>query len=141
MTLADTSAIVAAFAVWHDQHEAVDKAVGDGGPLIAHCALETFSTLTRMPAPGRASPGTVLEFLGSRFSDDLITLSPSGHRSLLESLLAFEISGGATYDALVAATAAEAGATLVTCDRRAMPVYESFAIDVELLPARALNTS
>ncbi len=101
---------------------------------MAHCALETYSALTRMPPPGRASPAPVLEFLRRRFSGELVSLSPSGHRSLMESLLTFEISGGATYDALVAATVAEADATLVTCDRRAMPVYESFGIDVQLLP-------
>ena len=43
------------------------------------------------------------------------------------------ISSGASYDALVAATAASHGAELVTCDRRAAPVYERYGIRVHLL--------
>ena len=133
MTLADTSVMVAAFASWHESHEAADEALGEDETLIAHCALETFSTLTRMPAPGRAPPQLVLDFLRSRFEGPYLTLSPAGHESLMGSLSSAGISGGAAYDALVAATAAEAGADLVSCDRRALPTYEAFGIDVRLL--------
>jgi len=39
-----------------------------------------------------------------------------------------------SYDALVAATAAGCGAELVSCDRRAMPVYERYGIRTQVLP-------
>jgi predicted nucleic acid-binding protein len=42
------------------------------------------------------------------------------------------IAGGAVYDALVAATAAEHGITLATRDRRAADTYRSLDIDFEL---------
>ena len=44
-----------------------------------------------------------------------------------------DIRGGATYDALIAATAREAGARLVTCDRRALSVYERLGVRVQFL--------
>jgi predicted nucleic acid-binding protein len=43
------------------------------------------------------------------------------------------ISGGASCDALVAATAASHGAELVTCDRRAAPAYERYGLRVHLI--------
>ena len=43
------------------------------------------------------------------------------------------VSGAAAYDALVAATAAAASAELVTCDRRALPVYERYGIRTRIL--------
>jgi hypothetical protein len=57
MMVADTSLVVAAFASWHEKHEAARRALDEGLNLIEHCALETFSVLTRLPPPHRA-PGT-----------------------------------------------------------------------------------
>jgi predicted nucleic acid-binding protein len=44
------------------------------------------------------------------------------------------VTGGTAYDALVAATAAAYGAELVSCDRRALPVYERYGVRTLLLP-------
>ncbi|HMJ54951.1 MAG TPA: hypothetical protein VK540_22905 [Polyangiaceae bacterium] len=43
------------------------------------------------------------------------------------------MSGGAAYDALVAATVASASGQLVSCDRRALPIYEQYGIRVVFL--------
>ena len=43
------------------------------------------------------------------------------------------IHGGATYDALIGATAAAEGATLVTAERRALVSYALVGADVELV--------
>jgi predicted nucleic acid-binding protein len=43
------------------------------------------------------------------------------------------ITGGAVYDALVAATAAEHDAELLSCDRRAAATYERFGIRFEMV--------
>jgi predicted nucleic acid-binding protein len=43
------------------------------------------------------------------------------------------ITGGSAYDGLVAATAAASGAELVTCDRRAASVYESYDVPFRLI--------
>jgi predicted nucleic acid-binding protein len=40
------------------------------------------------------------------------------------------VSGGSSYDALIAATAAHHGASLLTRDERAAEVYERIGVDV-----------
>lgn len=54
-------------------------------------------------------------------------------RSVLSRAAHAGISGGAVYDALVAATSSEAGATLVTRDRRAIRIYEALGARFEFL--------
>jgi predicted nucleic acid-binding protein len=48
-------------------------------------------------------------------------------------LPAREVTGGAAYDALVAATAAEFKAELLSCDRRAAVIYDSYGTAFRLL--------
>jgi predicted nucleic acid-binding protein len=43
------------------------------------------------------------------------------------------VAGGTVYDALVAATAADAAADLVTCDRRALAVYDRYGVNARFL--------
>lgn len=43
------------------------------------------------------------------------------------------VTGGAAYDALVATTASEAGALLLSRDRRAAATYDALAAPYELL--------
>ena len=101
--------------------------------LVEHCALETYSVLTRLPAPHRASPDVVRDFLAARFRRPFLRLGAPAYQAFLLRLPDHGISGGAAYDALVAATAASHGAELVTCDRRAAPVYERYGIRVHLV--------
>jgi predicted nucleic acid-binding protein len=101
--------------------------------LVEHCALETYSVLTRLPPPHR-SPGTVVaDFIRARFPDPFLRLSAAAYRSFVLGLAAQEVAGGAAYDALVAATAAGLGAELVTCDRRAAGTYERYGVRVRLV--------
>lgn len=101
--------------------------------LVEHCALETYSVLTRLPAPHRAPGDVVRDFLASRFRPAFLRLSAQAYREFLLRLPDHGVAGGASYDALVAATAASHGAELVTCDRRAAPVYERYGVRVHLL--------
>jgi predicted nucleic acid-binding protein len=102
--------------------------------LVEHCALETYSVLTRLPAPHRAPGDLVRQFLATRLRRPFLRLSAPAYRDfLLLRLPDHGVSGGASYDALVAATAASHGAELVTCDRRAAPVYERYGVRVHLL--------
>jgi predicted nucleic acid-binding protein len=132
---ADTSVVVAAFASWHEDHEAAVEAIKKGVRLIGHVAFETYSVLTRMPAPLRVAPELVLELLTRNFPEQLLTLPALKQHALLSRLVANDIGGGAVYDALVGATAAHAGATLVTLDRRAVPTYSALGISVQVLKA------
>ncbi|MEP7276297.1 MAG: PIN domain-containing protein [Betaproteobacteria bacterium] len=128
MKAADTSLVVAAFASWHQSHETARRALDGGVRLIEHCALETFSVLTRLPAPHRVSGVVVREFLQARFAQPFVRLSARGYRNFVLDLPDRGVSGGAVYDALVAATAAAVGAELVTCDRRALPIYDRYGV-------------
>ena len=133
MTAADTSLVVAAFASWHERHEPARRTLDGGLRLVEHCALETYSVLTRLPAPHRASGEVVREFLKTRFPQPFLRLSPGAYRDFLSALPDRAVSGGAVYDALVAATAAHHGAELVSCDRRAAVVYERYRVRTQLL--------
>lgn len=55
------------------------------------------------------------------------------HKNFVLGLPDRGVTGGAAYDALVAATAAGCDAELVTCDRRALPVYERYGLRARLL--------
>ncbi|MBK8996621.1 MAG: PIN domain-containing protein [Myxococcales bacterium] len=123
MKIADTSVVVAGFASWHEKHEAARRLLDEGLWLVDHSALETYSVLTRLPPPHRAAGSVVRDFLAARFRRPFLRMSPTRHRRFLLGLAGRGIAGGAVYDALIAATAAEAGAELATCDRRAQVTY------------------
>jgi len=101
--------------------------------LIDHCALETYSVLTRLPPPHRSPAAVVRDFLREQFTKPLLRLGASGYKAFVLGLADGGIIGGAAYDALVAATAAENDAELLTCDRRAAAVYEAYRIRFRLL--------
>jgi len=130
---ADTSVVVAAFASWHEHHQAARSALDGGLTLVDHCALETYSVLTRLPPPHRAEASLVREFLRQRFPEPYLRLSTKAYREFVLGLPDRAVSGGAAYDALVAATAASHGAELFTCDRRALHIYEAWGLRTRLL--------
>ena len=129
----DTSVAIAAFASWHEKHELARHVLDDGARLIEHCALETYSVLTRLPAPHRAPSEVVRTFLETRFSGPLLRLGAAAYRTFLSTLPERGVIGGAAYDALVAATAADHKIQLVSCDRRAMTTYERYGVQTRLL--------
>ena len=133
MRSVDTSVVVAAFASWHEQHQAARKVLDAGVHLIDHCALESYSVLTRLPPPHRSPAPVVREFLRARFPGPFLRLSERSYREFVLGLVEQRVTGGAAYDALVAATAAASGADLVTCDRRAAAVYDTYGVPFELL--------
>lgn len=101
--------------------------------LIEHCALETYSVLTRLPAPHRAPGDVVRDFIRARFPEPYLRLGAQDFRGFVLGLTDHGVTGGAAYDALVAATAAGFDAELVTCDRRALPIYERYGIRARLI--------
>jgi len=133
LIVVDTSVVVAGFASWHEGHAGALAALAEGPRLPAHVALEAYSVLTRLPPPHRATAGIVLSFIERRFPDALLTLPASAHRRMLKDAAEAGITGGALYDALVAATARHAGGTLLTRDRRATRTYEAIGADFRLI--------
>jgi predicted nucleic acid-binding protein len=133
MTAVDTSLVVAAFASWHEQHEAARQVLDRGVRLIDHCALETYSVLTRLPPPHRSPAAVVTAFLRARFPAPFLRLDAGRYKAFVLDLAAKQVTGGAAYDALVAATAASTQAELVTCDRRAAAVYDTYGVRFQLI--------
>ncbi len=80
--------------------------------------------LTRLPPPHRAPAELVAEFLRDRFPVGHLALGSARRNSFISDLVRVGVSGGAAYDGLVAAIAAEHDATLLTLDRRATATYE-----------------
>lgn len=132
MKTADSSVVVAAFAPWHEAHSVAARAIRDVDRLPAHVVLETYSLLTRLPQPHRAPASVVREFLARDFPRPPLTIPPKAYGDLLRRLAEGGITGGGAYDALIAAVAAAAGATLLTRDVRAARTYEVMGADVAL---------
>ena len=133
MTVADTSVVVAAFASWHAQHAIADSIVDGKTRLVAHCAVEAYSVLTRLPPPHRVAGHLVRDFLGARFPHPYVGLEADHYAALIPRLVELGISGGASYDALVAATAEVVGDVLISCDRRAAQTYERIGVEFRIL--------
>jgi predicted nucleic acid-binding protein len=131
--LVDTSVAVALLVGDHQHHAAVAQSLaGMQLGLPGHAAFETFSVLTRLPAPLRRTAAAAGRLLHGNFPHTAF-LSESGSADLFTRLAKLGITGGAVYDALVGATAAEHGLPLVTRDLRAVDTYRALDVDVELI--------
>jgi predicted nucleic acid-binding protein len=131
---ADTSVLVASFASWHEHHDVAFSAVGRLDGVVAHCLLETYSVLTRLPAPHRMSAGVVAKYLEATFGHHAVLgLPPEEQRKLVRTCASQGLSGGSVYDAVIAATCARANAKLLTLDTRARPTYAALGVEHEVL--------
>jgi predicted nucleic acid-binding protein len=129
----DSSVLVAALASHHDGHDRAVGALGDASGLIVHAAFETCSVLSRLPEGLRLEAATVLEALERDFPQPWLALDQEGQRACLRRAVDAGLRGGALYDALLAATAREHGATLLSADRRAREAYEAIGAQVSYL--------
>ncbi|HEX3482813.1 MAG TPA: PIN domain-containing protein [Kofleriaceae bacterium] len=131
---ADTSVLVAAFASWHERHDVALAAIRRLDAVVAHCLLETYSVLTRLPAPHRMTADVVSRYLQASFGERrVLGLTPQDQRKLVASLATWGVTGGAVYDALIAAVCRNARATLLTLDGRAHQTYAMLGVSHELL--------
>lgn len=134
MIALDTSVLVAAFASWHEAHAAIRRVMARRPWIPAHVLIETYSVLTRLPAPHRADPQIVADYL-EQFADRVLSPPPDSYSELIHTVTRLKVSGGAIYDALVGATAREADAVLMTRDRRASSVYAALGVRHEFVSA------
>lgn len=133
MIAVDTTVALAALSRWHPHHVAAAAAIGDTPSLPAHCGAELYSTLTRLPDPYRLRPAAAAEAIGNAYAGHWLLPSAELMESLPAMLASLRIAGGAVYDALVAVTVREHGATLVSLDRRAEATYRATGVDFELI--------
>jgi predicted nucleic acid-binding protein len=127
----DASVLIAALAEWHPAHE-VSRAVlkQDDRALVAHAAVEATSVLSRMPEPFRVTARVVLDGLDRDYPSPWLVLPGLDQQAFLSRAVDAGLRGGALYDALIAATVREHGATLLSADRRAQDAYEAMGVDV-----------
>lgn len=133
VALLDTSTAVPFLLTTHAAHDTTFNALHQLElGLSGHAQFETFSTLTRMPEPGRTSPSRAVYLIEQNFPHT-VHLTARRTRDMLSRLALLGIAGGAIYDALVAAAAEEHGLPLYTRDRRALLTYQRFGADYRLL--------
>jgi predicted nucleic acid-binding protein len=106
----DTPVLVAVFLAEHPHHGASFALFSKCDPASASCAAhslaEVYSTLTRIPAPHRASPKQAMqcvEAIAERLR--LVSLHGQDMLAVLREAASKEIAGGTVYDALIAACA------------------------------------
>lgn len=126
----DTSVLVPTLLPWHPDHNVARQAFRSVEGLPAHVLVETFSVLTRLPAPHRVSPADASAALAAlqRTGLTVLALPPEAHHPMIESVAREGLRGGAIYDALVGATAQSHEHMLLTRDRRASTTYDAVGV-------------
>ncbi len=131
--LIDTSVAIPLVLESHNAHLATDHAIANRTVHLAlHSALETYSVLTRLPGDARLDPADAALLLDERCGP-VMTLTERASVGLIEELATLRIAGGAVYDAIIAITAREIDATLLTRDRRASATYVQLNVRVEMM--------
>ena len=128
MRAVDSSVVVAALASWHEAHERA-RHDAHGLSVAAHAYLESYAVLTRLPPPRRLDAATAAGLLSAWFPPERVLRPKDGFPDGYVGRMAQrDVSGGASYDALVALTAAEHGHELLTRDRRAETTYKRLGV-------------
>lgn len=131
--LLDTSAAVAFLIGDHEHHQETFESLADLElGLAGHAAFETFSVLTRLPAPARLTAAAATRALTTNFPHSRF-LGAAQSAALLNTLAGCGVAGGSVYDALVGATAVEHDLTLVSRDRRALATYRELGVRLQML--------
>ena len=118
----DTSVLVAAAVVTHEQHHrslaAFAGADRKTGCCAAHTLAELYATLTRMPGKQRIISDQALLFLDEVEKRlELVYLNTREYRLAINQAAHHGVLGGTIYDALLGQCALKAGATrILTCD-------------------------
>jgi len=129
----DSSVLIPALQVGHPNHEEARKVLSRRQLRITgHVELETFAAMSSAAYKPRTSPSAAATAIAQLDSSPL-TLSPQGYLDLIEKAGKGRLMGGAIYDALIAITAAQHGARLISRDKRAAATYKALGVDLEML--------
>lgn len=101
--------------------------------VIGHVLAESYARITTMPGGYRLPPSSAWQILSEMFPDEPWVLSGAGYRRVAELVVDLGVLGGAIYDCLIAETARENGATLISVDKRAAKDYAAVGVDFSLL--------
>jgi predicted nucleic acid-binding protein len=95
--------------------------------MAAHTLVETYAVLTRLPAPHRLSPAdcrALIEANVSSETGEVVALTADDYRRLIHDAPNRGLSGGRTYDAVIAACARVGRAdTLLTFNARHFAIF------------------
>ncbi|MGH9129876.1 MAG: PIN domain-containing protein [Acidimicrobiales bacterium] len=125
----DTSVVVPALVSTHEAHAVARAILAERPGIPADVVLESYSVLTRLPFPLRVRGPVAAELLARTFVE-VMSLAEEDQRTVVATLAAKGVSGGAAYDGIVALTARRVEAQLCTRDRRARATYEALGVDV-----------
>lgn len=89
--------------------------------------------LTRLPNGRALQAQAVAIAFAQRFPDDALTLTAAERAQIPTTLADAHVSGGATYDGLIALEAKAHDETLLTLDVRARETYARLGVDVRPL--------
>lgn len=112
----DTSVLVADVLAWHDKHEGshqeLERLRASGTTLVlpSHALIESYSVLTRLPAPKRLAPGSAIRMLQESFGTWTLAGSTEDTWNFLRNASESPIAGGTIHDALIIESALAAGA-------------------------------
>ena len=129
----DSSIAIAAILADHEAHAAAEASLSESTSTIAHVVSETYSVLTRLPPPLRLDAGTAAAIIERRLPSARVTLDADTHAIAPARLADAHVSGGATYDGLIALTALEHDLELVSRDRRAARTYRALGVRFQLV--------
>lgn len=130
---ADSSVTIAALSRDHPARIPAAEALASCQATIAHVAIETYSVLTRLPPPHQADATTAAKALSARLPTTYATLDAKAYASATSRLAAAGVSGGATYDGLIALTALEHKLELISRDARAARTYRALGVPYKLI--------
>jgi predicted nucleic acid-binding protein len=134
VTAVDSSVAVAAFVRGLPRHDEARAELSRKPAIPVHAAIETYSVMTRLPAPYRVDPSSAARLVGENLADRFLAGPTPRHvRAWLARFAELGIAGGAIYDALIAESARAAQRTLVTADARAAATYRALGVSVRML--------
>jgi predicted nucleic acid-binding protein len=105
--------MIAAICAWHEHHEQAANEIQhrldrrEKMVVAAPALVETYAVLTRLPPPHRLSPEDTLALLEGNFlkSASVVALDMKSYQALLRQAPKHRVSGGQTYDAVIAGCA------------------------------------
>lgn len=134
MRVVDSSVVISALT--HSDTKVLNKCrdeLESTTVAVAHVLFESYAKLTSLPSERRLQPDAAWQLLREMFPDKPLTLSGAGVVRVLNLMSMHSVAGGAVYDCLIAETARERGATLVSRDKRAMQNYARIGVDAEII--------
>lgn len=109
--------MIAGVCLWHEHQTAAARAIerrldkGKSLTLAGHALLEAYAVLTRLPQPYRLAAADAWHLLSENFANraSIVACEGGTYATLLSNLASAGVTGGRTYDALIAETLAPAG--------------------------------